>query len=311
MPLLKGIAGTIGWLASSLAGIGAILYGSGYLAATAHAHLLGVGSVLVLSHDRYLQAGGEFFVAIAAELLQVMLVLVIALAVVAAGPAIIVLAGFAALRHWLPEGLARARERLSEFVERRSVWLRAGGCISLFGALLWIAVDPSDFIELFKVADLLLIDPQALSGKAAILLMSGDAGHLDAVFSRCLYVELAVTALTLAVWRLAAGWRLQLLVASPFVITSILYLVLLPMLFGILKHQIAFPKITISPPGEFATAPAGGDLFLLNKSENDFVLYDATARKLIWLPKDAVKALVVTGVAPLLHRSVSTAVHGG
>ena len=309
MSLLKGIAGAIGWLASSLAGIGAILYASGYLASVAQAHLLGLTNVLAFSHDRYLEAGGDFFVVVGAELLQVMLVLVVALAAVAVPMLIVLWLCLAALRRWAPGRLAGAQTRLARLVAERHFELRVAGCILLFLALLRVAEDPASFAELFRVSDLLLIDPQTLSGEAGRMLMSGDARRLDAVFSRCLYLELAAGTLTIAVWHLAAGWRLQLLVVSPFAMTCLLYTIFLPMLFGILKHRIEFPTVTVTLPKDLAGAPASGALFLLNKSESDFVLYDATERKVLWLPKDALKGMVVTGVEPLLRRSATLAQH--
>ena len=61
MSLFKGIAIFIGWLSSSLAGIVAILYASGYLVTISRLHLLGLDGLVVHGNDYFFGKAANSF----------------------------------------------------------------------------------------------------------------------------------------------------------------------------------------------------------------------------------------------------------
>ena len=83
---------------------------------------------------------------------------------------------------------------------------------------------------------------------------------------------------------------------APFLVSLGLYLVTLPMAYGALQRPVRFALISFGP--EKGKTPAGR-LFLLDKSSDAFVVWDATARRVLWLPANEVKRAEIRGVEAL------------
>ncbi len=298
--LFKGIAAFIGWLASSLAGLGAILYAIGYLITAAQLHLLGIGPLVTYSHEHYLQEGGNFFIAVGPEVLLIFLAFGATLIALSLLPAI---AMYVAQR-WTASRYRALAETITRFA-RQSLWfarLAAYGALLL--VLLFVCLDPQSFGEPLTLSNLLFAVPEPATitpgaERVRALLLAGDRARLGGIFSLRLYYDLLVACLLAASWHLAAGWRFQTLAIAPFAVVFLLYTILLPMLYGVLKRPIQFPSVTLTTSGD-AAARTVEPLFLLSKGEQEFVLYQPLARKVIWLPRDQVRGLDVTGFAPIL-----------
>ena len=302
MELSKGIALFVGWLSGALAGIGAILYACGYLLSTAQLHLLGLSGLVNYGQERYVEEGGRFLVDVLGLLGEILLNLLISVGFVA----LLVLLVLAPLGYFMRRrlGAARARwhARLAQL--RQSGRARALVFAALLALLLAGSEDPQSLNAPLQISNLLFVQEQAAAGSLSALLLSGDSVRLKAIFANSLLMLLKAVILLLA-WRVAAPWRWRLLLSAPFVLIALLYTVLLPMLYGVLQRQIRLPVIsldtTIAWPGSGAEK-----LFLLNRTERDFVLWDAHARRVLWLPVGAVRSAQIRQVETLFADRAAT-----
>lgn len=290
MNILKEITAFIGWLSGSLAGIAAILYACGYLITRAHLHLLGVGAFLAYSREQYMQEGAKFFVDMANLAGRVSLPLLIV--------AILLTAVYAILRLTrLRTLLDRGKEWLIRMKETRP-WLWHGILFAILLALLiYLAENElNGFGAPLAVSDLLFTtntDPTAAeTGEMAHIrswLITGDWASLDDLFFTLSLSVMKAGVIFLLAWRVTAIWRLRLFLVSPFAVTFMLYLLLLPMVYGILKRPARFARITVDSDNRML-AGKGSELYLLDRNEHEFVLWDSTGRRVVWLPRGEVKS---------------------
>ena len=293
MELSKGIALFVGWLSGALAGIGAILYACGYLLSTAQLHLLGLSGLVNYGQERYVEEGGRFLVDVLGLLGEILLNLLISAGFVT----LLVLAPLGYfMRHRLGAARARWHARLAQM--RQSGPARALVFAALLVLLLVGSEDPQSLNAPLQISNLLFVQQQPAAGSLSALLLNGDSVRLKAIFANSLLMLLKAAVLLLLAWRVAAPWRWRLLLSAPFVLIVLLYTVLLPMLYGVLQRQIRLPVISLDTT---MTWPGSGaeKLFLLNRTERDFVLWDAHARRVLWLPVGAVRSAQIRQVETL------------
>lgn len=303
MELSKGIALFVGWLSGALAGIGAILYACGYLLSTAQLHLLGLSGLVNYGQERYVEEGGRFLVDVLGLLGEILLNLLISVGFVA----LLVLLVLAPLGYFMRRrlGAARARwhARLAQL--RQSGRARALLFAALLALLLAGSEDPQSLNAPLQISNLLFVQEQAAAGSLSALLLSGDSVRLKAIFANSLLMLLKAVVLLLLAWRVAAPWRWRLLLSAPFVLIALLYTVLLPMLYGVLQRQIRLPVISLDTTTAWPGSGAE-KLFLLNRTERDFVLWDAHARRVLWLPVGAVRSAQIRQVETLFADRTAT-----
>ncbi|GAO35410.1 hypothetical protein SCT_0796 [Sulfuricella sp. T08] len=307
MELSKGIALFVGWLSGALAGIGAILYACGYLLSTAQLHLLGLSGLVNYGQERYVAEGGRFLIDVLGLLGEILLNLLISVGFVA----LLVLLVLAPLMYVMRRRLRAAQSlwhaRLAQL--RQSGRARALVFAALLMLLLAGSEDPQSLNAPLQISNLLFVQGQAAAGSLTALLLSGDSVRLKAIFANSLLMLIKAVGLLLLAWRVAAPWRWRPLLSAPFVLIVLLYTVLLPMLYGVLQRQIRLPVISL----ETATAWPGSDaqkLFLLNQTERDFVLWDAHARRVLWLPVTAVRSAQIRQVEALFAGSAAAPTRG-
>ncbi len=289
--LLRVVAGFIAWVTSSLAGIGAILYVTGYLSTVAQLHLLGLGRLIAYPSEHYLEEGGNFFIAIGPTLLLVLLLFSFILLAFSLLPPL--------RRRETPADPAAAEGKA-----RRLARAWRGVVYALLLLTLFARFDLDVFAEPLTLSGLLLAEPGSSTGgsPAAQLqhdLASGERRPLEAAFSWRLYQEVLIAGLFITCWHVTQGWRFRLVALLPFAVAALLYTVFLPMLYGVLMGQMRFPVATL----ELADAPTGAApprLLLLSKGEQEFIVFDRDRRKLVWLPRDRVHRLEISGSEPLL-----------
>jgi hypothetical protein len=315
--LLANTKAFVGWLGGALAGLAAIVYTAGYLIMRAHLSMLGLYGLIDFNHDYILQEGAKFFLAagytfgrnVALPLLAVL------------GPPL--LAAFA-LRLLLIHTRARSwwwrlRPRLPRF--DAGGWLRVLAFGALFAAFVWHA---DTFLPQFQaplcITNLLYADAgrakcgAAIQSRADLLkaaLLRRDEARLDDAFEELAIGMLLAAALAYLTWRVTCRWRSRRWCVAPPLLATALYLVLLPMDYGVLQRSINYPRIALALDDKTAFA-FRGPLFLLNKSAGDFVIWDATVRKLYWIPAASVKRAEVDGAYDLFDsaRDQDT-IHGG
>ena len=292
--ILEGFKGFLLWVGGSLAGITALLYACGYLVTRAHMTMLGLHGLVEYGNDHFLQEGAKFLFTTAYDVLRVSVPFV-------------VMAGAVALVVLIARRLLRRTSLASKLAPLRHGWFgnwwRQGLYVVLFMGLLWhtdLYIDA--FERPLSVANLLYADPahtaSARAGSAAELagwILSGDTSRLARQFEYLLYGGVAAAALAFFAWRVVAGWRLRGWLVAPFVLPLAIYVVTLPMAYGVMQRPVRYPLVTFAgyePQNQ-------GRLFLLNRAADAFVVWHESARRVVWLPSAGVKRAEVRGVGDL------------
>ena len=298
--LVARIRAFVVWIGGSLASITAIFYATGYLITRAHLSMLGLYGMLAFDNDYIIQEGAKFFLVVGyATVSEVALPLLalLGLAVIAA-KVFQQLAGSRVQRGW-----ARLCERLPGFGAQG--WMRLLAYSALFIAFLYHA---ETFLPKFQaplcIGNLLYADsgsapcPGAMMRRGAdalkAALLKRDEVLLNNAFQELEFGLALAGALAYLTWRTTLPWRWRSWYAAPSLIATALYLVLLPMDYAVLQRPIIYPRIELTFDPKLALS-IPGPLFLLNESAHEFVVWDATIRKLFWIPAGSVNRAEVDG----------------
>lgn len=299
----KGIALFIGWLTSSLAGIGAIMYACGYLISMAQLHLLGIDAFISYGDQRYIQEGGKFFVSVGVTVGELVLNVFIAIAILTM-PVLVLIALLQWLRKdWLPSVTTRWRTGDSRIYQQRP-WLYRGLAYALLiGFLFSSSEDPRVFQGPLELSNVLYESTAEVRGSASgarvhRLLISGDSATLKGYFEQCLLLELKVGLLMMLAWQVVAVWRLRIVLVAPFAVVLLLYTVFLPMLYGILMQPLRFPVVTIIP-GNAGALSTDAPIYLLDKSDQEFILWDQKRKLTVWIPSTEIKSVQIHRIGQL------------
>ena len=307
MNLTKGIALYIGWLSGSLAGIGAILYACGYLLTSAQLHMLGLSGLVTYGNERYVEEGGRFLIAVMGLLGEILLNLLITGGFLV----VLILLIVAPIAYFKREQLramqANWQSRLMQLKDN-GAW-RGSVFALLLVLLLATSEDPQTFNAPLEISSLLFAQAAPTHGSLAGLLIAGNNTSLKAFFANSLLMELKTGTLLLLAWQVASPWRWRLLLTAPFFLIFLLYTLLLPMLYGVLQRQIRLPVVTLTAASAWPGSSAE-KLFLLNKNEHEFVLWDAQAKQVLWLPVTAVQAAQIRQIEPLFAKGAATQTQG-
>lgn len=317
MNFAKSALAFIGSLAGYLAGISAILYACGYLVTRAHVNALGLYGLFEYQHEHFVQEGAKFVIVISQWVAGIGLRLLMAIIVIAV-PGLLIYWGLRRYLGRLPARWKTWGDRLA----RANVGNIGWSVVYLL--LFFLLVVHSDaylgkFGQPLLVSNLLYTDtnesndgPDDRADAARIRkwLLHGDDGSTVKYFQYLLWGfalsgGLLFASLMINIrWAIGRFWR-GLLIA-PFVISFSMYLFLLPMTYGVLVRPTKYPRIAIvvDPRGD-----APGDstaLFLLNKTGQEFVVWDAADRRVIWIPAGKVKRAEIHQVENLFGRRQRT-----
>lgn len=301
--LISGTRAFIIWLGGSLAGIGAIFYTAGYLVTRAHLSLLGLYGLVDFGNDYLFQEGAKFFLVTGYALVRnVALPLLAVFGAVIVAAAILRLLLRARARRWWRS----ARERVPAF--GADGWPRTLAFVALFVAFLGHS---EAFLGKFQqplcIANLLYANAgdekcsapmQRAADELRTALLNQDETLLGGAFQELLLGMALAAALAYATWRVTRPWRWRAWCVAPPLLAAALYLILLPMDYGVLQRPINYPRIALTLDEKAAFAMRG-PVFLLNKTAGDFVVWDAPSRKLFWIPAGSVKRAEVDGAYDL------------
>ena len=301
MSLLKTITVSIGWLSGSLAGLGAILYAFGFLVTRAQSRLLGIEGVLSYGPDVVVHEGALFVLVVGRYLLNTTLALTLAAILVSA-------VVYLALSTREVRGFRRLHRGCNRIWQHavalhgRLPWRAAtSGYVAVLGLLLLHAQSHLDKFEApSKLANLLYqqtLPTGQLERDVMKRILDADTSGLELEFVQLIYVTVYAVALTLVAWRLMSGSRLRGWLIVPFVTAIALYTLHLPMAFGVIARPTRYNVVLLQPTE--AVSLLSGRLYLLNKSEQDFVVWDATRKRVLWIPKQAVTRVEVMQVENL------------
>lgn len=291
-------------LGGALAGITAILYACGFLVSRAHLSLLGLYGLIDITNDYILQEGAKFFLVTAYTVGRDMVLP--ALGIVTP----LVIAGLLLALRLRPRAERKWNELRSRHLHVDALPLaRALAFAALFYSFLWHSGQYLDqFEQPLCIANLLYVDGgTAQCGTAR----AQSANRIrDALFNAdklLLIDEFEELILGLAIalliawltWLVTLPWRWHALCVAPSFFATALYLLLLPMDYGVLLRAINYPRIALTFTD---TAAAGftGPTFLLKKTPADFVVWVAYKRKVFWVPAASVKRADVDGAYDLL-----------
>lgn len=302
--LLTGTRSFIVGLGGALAGISAILYACGYLVTRAHLSLLGLYGLIEFNNDYILQEGAKFFLVNAYSSGRGMVLPWLTLLIPSSliGIALADRLRERAMRAW---NAVRARYLHVDALP----FARALAFIVLFALfLLHSGVYLAEFERPLCYANLLYADgglvncgaadPNAEDKLLAALFGIPNKRLLKTTFDELITGLAEAILIAFLTWRVTLPWRWRAWCVAPPFFAAALYMLLLPMDYGVLQRSINYPRIAMTLEGKSAF-DAAGPLFLLNKSSGDFVVWDAASRKLFWVPISAVKRAEIDGAYDL------------
>lgn len=303
MDLFKSIALFVGWLTSSLAGIGAILYSCGYLVTRAQLRSLGLFGLFDLSPEYYVQEGANFFIVLAVTAVNASNTMLLRLAYTG-----IILLFSLIISLPLVIYLFRKRERLKKVIQnirdafaRRIVspprlWCNATYLALLLLLIFYLTSYLREFRPALEVSNVLY---SSASGNQKQdykpirqWILIADRDNLENHFRLLLWGTLqAVLALALT-WYVTPSSRLKIWLLSPFIVTSIMYTLFLPIAYGALVRPTRFPVVTMTSQNK-VLASVKDRLFMLNKTEHEFILWDSKEKRVLWIPSDQIETAEV------------------
>ena len=314
--LVVGLKGFLVWLGGSLASITAIFYATGYLITRAHLSMLGLHGVLDFDQDDIFQEGGKFFLVVGYSTMSAAVLPLLAVL----GPAVI---AAMVVRRLLGNRGHRWRTRLHRRLPGFGAqgWMRLLAFVALFIAFLWHA---ETFLLKFQQPLCIgnLLYAESGSAPCPVSMMQGEADELkkallgrddrllNNAFQELVFGFVLAVGLAYLTWRTTLPWRWRGWYAAPSLVAAALYLILLPMDYGVLQKPVTYPRITLTPDGNSAF-PMTGPLFLLNQTTRDFVVWDASIRKLFWIPAATVKRAELDGTYDLFASAPYPAVAQG
>lgn len=277
----QGIFGRVGslfgWLGGSLAGITAMLYAFGYLVTRAHLSMLGLYGVVSFDQSDFLQEGAKFVLVLVNDF-----VLPVAAALLLVGLPL----WWLATRSQTPIKWVRAQ------LAGRAA-LRPALFILLFLSFALLSDRAgAHFGEALRVRNLLYaVETQ---DELSAWRLAGNEAALAGWFTEREFEVLGTGLLaTVAWWGLASSRRRGWLVA-PLFLALASQCILLPMAYGATQRPVLYPRVKISGK-ESPSQP----LFLIDSSDDAFVVWSPLTRHVTWLPVSGVDRLDLTEVSSL------------
>ena len=305
MNLIKEAAKLIGWLTGALAGIVAILYACGYLIIQTQLHLLGIDALLPSGREYYLQEGANFFI-VTGQKLGLLLLGLVALVLVFFIPISIVAKSQKGARY-----LGRLKVKFLGIHERHK-WLWQAGALLLMVVLLFFPLvnDLDLFRAPLELSGLLhTAQGDAVAGSHSSdantigkWVTTGDAKRLDNFYYNLLMHCLFAALLLMAAQGVTSAWPLKSLIAFPFLLVFVIYLLLLPLDYVVLEKRVEFPTVTFISAYD-KVSNESGTLLLLNKTDQEFILWDQAQKRALWLPRDKVVKVEIGQTQPVFTKA--------
>lgn len=305
--MLKAITTTVGWLAGSLAAISAVLGGCGFVVIRGHSHLLGLGDFLQYSNDQYVIEGSQFVLYTTIVANETVL-RIGALVLLAVGIPVLILAKSS----WWATARTRWKDRLGPFMDKHGrLFPLATGIV--FFSLFFFRLVPylEDFKAPMGISDLLLdattaektsdaceAERRTSSDCIAGSIVRGERTALEGYYFILLlhYMEAAI--LLIVVWRLSTNWPHKTMVRLPFAAMLLAFTMLMPMCYGVLVKRAELSPLSLEIHND-PSAMLSGDLFILQKSNEAFLAWSHSQRKIVWYPAGSVASAVIGSRRPL------------
>jgi hypothetical protein len=283
------LGGIIAWLFGATAGIGALLYALGYLATQANLHMLGLDQ-LDLRYDPtfYTQRGFEFLQLSARRVGGVWFWVFVVLALILlACPILYDLALFFRVGRFLHERGQRlaTKQPFRSVAEHKEVFKKLLLYPGLL-ALLYLRLQGHLFIpgEL-NISGVLYLTSGTPGTFEQWQLFSGQEESRQEQFAEFVNQQFLIGLLLLVCWRLTRAWRWRAMATAPFAVVFAISATFLPLEYGtlVLPNKFAQVLIRFENPAAVAAVPQGM-MYLLNKTDAEFVLWDPRRQRVVWIP---------------------------
>jgi hypothetical protein len=268
---LQTIGGALAWLSGAIAAIGAILYAFGYVASIGYVRMLGLElTELRYDYTFYLQRGGSFFLLLIVEIVPfVFCVLLLVLGVVAL---------WHGLRSWFLN--APVVRRLSQ----RNVNWRM---IVYFGLFLLLALQLSTHLsypEWMAVSGVLARPDDVSPAASGIrnLIVASNERVLRSQFTYLAVQYVWIGTLLFLAWRVCCTQRRGLLMTAPFALVFVISTIYLALDYGTLMLPAKFQETEVQRNNTTTT------MYLVNRMEDRYGLWNPCDRKMEWLPSDQI-----------------------
>lgn len=279
----------IGWLSGSLAAITGVFYALGYLVTLSNLHSLGLSFYLFdFDPSLYLTRGANLVLYFTRSISLTLFFLIILISP-------FVLLAFLPYGSWLKGRSPGWGRALVNFLRQHPiVW--KGPFFAVLAGVLFFHAWPKyeEFSDILGISHILFdaqgpeLSPEIEMVRNAILNRDPEiAGATDRVFynSQLFLIEAAV--LLYLAWRVTAAWRLRVLLMTPFVLVFAMFVVTIPMIFGIVVLSNKFPSIRVTTVTQ-SEVSRSDELYLLSKTDGEFILWDDGKREILWLPASSV-----------------------
>lgn len=296
MNILKNITTLIGWLAGSLTAISALLCVFGFIVVRSQSNLLGLGDFLRYTNDQYLIEGAQFLLHTTIYANEIILRLATLILLIIAIPLYVF-----PKTSWWNTFLSRCRAR-ADLVWEKCAWLVSAAAIALLFYIFLARFIP--YLDAFKepteLRDLLtsattVVDtvdtckaerPDSIECLRRYIILGKRAELEGLYFNLSLFYFEAVVVLSL-VYHFSVNWQGRTMIRLPFVAIFLAYTLLLPMCYGVLIKPITLSPLNLTFAANSKELDAG-NLYLLQKSENAFIAWSSSQRKIIWYPAGSV-----------------------
>lgn len=295
MELLRSLSLLLGWFSGTLVGITACLFAFGYVITAANLRMLGLTEQVVrYDPSIYVVRGSVFLWDIASVAIHNGTVLAIF--------AVVALAVFWPLYRLCAPVVAR----VAEWIAKHGHVSRGGIVLALYATIFGLMALT---FETYYYENLphggrgtgLLFDRNCGADRA-----SPADGVRSADFGNVLLATFLVLALVPAAWRLTATMRHRTVLFAPFALVAVAFANLLLTIYGAVRFENTFYEIGIPPSVERGSEPVR--LFIVNRTSDEFILWDPAGTELLWLPAQSVDtAHIGRGMGP---REICRALRG-
>lgn len=292
------LAGIVGWIGGSIAGLTALCYGAGYFVIHTHLTMLGFSGVVDVPADQLLLEGGRFFYYTLAKILLAGMVIVL----IPTGFYLLAKSIYRTPRihgnkcvRWLREILASDRAKLIE-----------GYALPLLAILLVVLHFNYYYDELGTLQtlnNLAFLTPgkvPGIAGQIAPMITSGsevDRDNLIATYLQLVFNYTVFVALLWIVIRRVGATPLGKIAKTFFVLYTALLTASLPLAFGVLVRTPIYPAATvILKNGEKFKG------FLLQRSAEDILLWNPDARRSIVFNVAETSRVEAAGESDIFHK---------
>lgn len=287
MNINKEIAKFIGWLAGSIVGIGAILGAFGFIIHKSHMHLLGLGAFMEFDNEFYIQEGVKFIYVLSNNVRESFL------------PFLIIILIFIPLYFLLRQKFRQHSfmKRLDPFIKRvasigeRRPWLWKS--VIVFGLILPLLFHLMTRLNDFRIPLTIhhLLYEEAGSVRQEMVkeaetikqwIRNRETNRLADSFNALFLVLIESLLVLLLIRSLVQSWPARKVVLAPFIIISLTFVLLLPMAYGVLMKKPELHPINLRLRQK-ALLPADSHLFLLRKTDREFIVWDNTRHSVVWI----------------------------